>query len=308
MGISIEEFRVTMETYGAVRLSDRLGSRFSKYVPCFGVGNIAFLHSGSYYVVQRDGKVSNEIMNNAMKVLGEKCPGDKNFWHGEIHSVKGLLTLVSMIDNRYSKESVDLLTNEIYKKLLHNSLIRNASISSKGQIAPKMKKLRDLLIQYDNIVNPFANHQISLKDPIEYLDIINIETAFSNNSAYLNLTTENYQCSFKNNSEGRFYETTSYSEDESNEGLTNIIHYFINETNKTPADEIIYLNYIEGNDYGGPDDIDLRISMKTGLAWSTYNEEDAKPATNEQIETIISHLNTSIQNAKKIINNNMIKS
>ena len=46
-GITINDFTVTMETYGANRLQNRIGSRYSVIVPCFEVCGVAFMHSGS---------------------------------------------------------------------------------------------------------------------------------------------------------------------------------------------------------------------------------------------------------------------
>ena len=42
MGISIREFEVAMETYGATRMKDRYGSRFRILVPCFQLEMVCF--------------------------------------------------------------------------------------------------------------------------------------------------------------------------------------------------------------------------------------------------------------------------
>ena len=123
MGISIKEFQMAMEAYGAKRLADQSGSRYDYLVPCFEVRGVHFLHSGSYYIVQREQKVPDDIFNEAMAMFGEKHPGGDNFWWGETHSVKGILTLVALLEGRYSKELIDELTNETYKKLLECPLI-----------------------------------------------------------------------------------------------------------------------------------------------------------------------------------------
>lgn len=97
MGISIREFEVAMETYGATRMKDRYGSRFRILVPCFYVRGVEFYHSGSYYIVTGNQKVPDEIMNQAMAEFKETHPGKDNFWWGEIHTVRGILTLVAML-------------------------------------------------------------------------------------------------------------------------------------------------------------------------------------------------------------------
>ena len=56
-----------------------------------------------------------------------------------------------------------------------------------------------------------------------------------------------------------------------------------------------------------PDDISLRISLKSGLAWEPYKEELAELATEEQIGVMITHLKISIKKIKNKIVRNMLK-
>ena len=51
MSITIREFHVAMETYGAERLSDYHVSGNSVLVPCFNVAGTYFCHSGTDYIV-----------------------------------------------------------------------------------------------------------------------------------------------------------------------------------------------------------------------------------------------------------------
>ena len=55
-----------------------------------------------------------------------------------------------------------------------------------------------------------------------------------------------------------------------------------------------------------PEDIDLRISVKTGLAWKTYKESEAVLATDEQLDVMIAHLKMSIRSLKKSIIHNIV--
>lgn len=126
-----------METYGAKRLYDCFGSRYDIMVPRYKVGRVSFMHSGSYYIVPKDGDVPKVIMNQAMAEL----------------------------------------TNETYKKLLSCPEIQNIP----KFLSPKMQELRKLLVQYDNMVNPFANSNLKLKEPIEYLDKIKFLSQWKKN-------------------------------------------------------------------------------------------------------------------------------
>lgn len=307
-GISIYDFQVAMETYGATRLESRLGSRYPLLVPCFKVCDVAFIHSGSYYIVQRDSKVPDEIMYKAMAVFGEKYPGGRNFWYGEIHTIPGILTLVSMMDGKYSKELVDQLTNETYKKLLENSKIKtNKEIVFTEIDSPKMKQLRVLLSEYANLVNPFGNPKLHLKEPIEYLDSVSVDLSGPDN-AYIHLATNSSYVKYQQYCDGWNYSSTvSMQKNKRNKSL-HINHYYHNGADEKPMDEVIYVDF---NDrakkgfYNHPDDIDLRISLKTGLAWKTYREVMAAPATDEQLNIVIGFLKHTIKKIKRQIVNKM---
>ena len=91
-------------------------------------------------------------------------------------------------------------------------------------------------------------------------------------------------------------------------GYISLGHYYTNGNDRRPVDEVVRLYYKTNRDSYDhhPDDIDLRISLKTGQAWQTYKEKQAKPATEEQIDIMITHLNTSIKKIKQRIIRYMI--
>lgn len=311
MGISINEFQVAMETYGATRLSNRQGSRYSNVsVPCFVVGNgVALMHSGSYYIVQRDNAAPEEILNQAMAVFGEKHPGGSNFWWGEIHSIPGVITLASMLDDKYDKQRVQELTNETYKKLLDNPVAKNINdIVFTGINTPKMQELRKVLTEYSYLVNPFANEQLRFKDPIEYLDKVEPYISKKGDPVCLELTENTTHTRHSADDKGWCYQSTvTMQKNRRNKSLT-ISHYYNSGKDNRPVDEVIYVDYNDRSKPRGcfdphPEDVDLRISLKTGLAWKTYREEQAQPATDEQLDFAIACLKESIKRIKsKIIN------
>lgn len=310
MGISINEFQVAMETYGATRLSDRTGSRYNVPVPCFVVGNgVALMHSGSYYIVQRDNEVPEEIMNQAMAAFGEKHPGGTNFWWGEIHSIPGVITLASMLDGKYTKELVQELTNEAYKKLLANSDIKNIiNIEFNGINTPKMQQLRKVLTEYSYLVNPFANDQLRFRDPIEYLDKVAPYVSEEGKPFCLELTGNTDYTRHSADDEGWCYQSTVTMQKNRRCKSLTISHYYNSGKDKRPVDEVIYVDYNDRSKPRGcfephPEDVDLRISLKTGLAWKTYHEEQAMPATDEQLDFAIACLKESMKRIKhKIVN------
>lgn len=313
MGISFQEFRKAMELYGAVEVFGQVGSRYSIPVPCFYVAGTDFLHSGSYYIVQQGIKVPEEVMNKAMAELGEEYPGGNNFWYGEIHSVRGILTLAAMLEGKYDKERIKQLTSETYKQLLSCSLIQgNAKLPfKKAAIRQNWKELYRLVIEHDNIVNPFARNTALLKEPIEYLDKINVSLSFDEknnvvNTARLDLEKNASSTStrFIENAECWSYYTHNGNEEE--KSYTSIVHYYNNGSDGRAIDEVIYLGYVTGDGYNNPNNIDLRISLITGLAWRTYRENQAVPVTDKQLEVMITHLKRSIEKTKRRIIDEMI--
>lgn len=317
MGISFQEFSTAMEIYQAIRIPGQKGSRWNRPVPCFNVAGIDFLHSGSYYIVQRGGKAPAEIMNKAMAEFGEKYPGGDNFWYGEIHSVRGILTLASMLEGKYTKELVDQLTNETYEKLLSSPLIKgNSKLPfKKTSIRQKWKEFYKLVLEYDSIANPFCKNADLLKNPSEYLDKVNISVAFDKNSdiasrVSFGLENKNSSTDFGDNAEGWYYHTNGWNDSEKGEesGYTAMGHYYNNGVDKQPIDEVVYLDYSTDGGYKErPGDVDLRISLITGLAWKTYREEEAKSVTDQQLEVMITHLRRSIERTKRTILDEMVK-
>lgn len=310
MGISIREFQVTMETFGAERLLDRTGSRYNVLVPCFQIKGIEFFHSGSYYIANQGKKVPGEIMNRAMAELGETHPGGGNFWWGEVHSIKGMLTLATMLRGDYSKELVDELTNKTYKELLECLLIKsNVEFPFECSAhSPKMQELRKLLEEYSNIVNPFGNSEFNIKEPIQYLDKVNVQLVAGHEesvNAYsaLTLTSKSSNAYFKRDSKGWTYRSIIQVHEKRKPACIFFCHYYENGSNNRNVDEVVYLDYDVRRTGVAlfETDIDLRISLKTGLAWRTYKETEALPATGKQIDVMIKYLKRSIKCLKKNI-------
>ena len=300
MSITIREFQVTMETYGAEQSSDYYVSGSNVLVPCFNVAGTYFIHSSSNYIVQRGKRVPEEIMNRAMAEFGEKHPGGKNFWWGETHSIKGLLTLATMLDGKYSKELVDELTNKTYKKLLDCSSIQtNVDFPFHSTHSSRMERLYKLLAEYSNIVNPFGNKEFNLKEPIQYLEAVEVTLALKegrNHYTRLTLATNSSEAAFVDDEKGWFYDTFVPIQRNRNNGYINMGHYYSNGSDGRPVDEVVRLDYkVNKDNYKHhPNDIDLRISLKTGLAWETYKEDQAEIVTDEQIDVMITHLKISI--------------
>lgn len=310
MGISIKEFSTAMEVYGATRLPNHIGSRYNVSVPCFEINGIMFFHSGSYYIVNRNREVPERILNEAMAELGEKHPGGSNFWWGEVHSVRGMLTLASMLENKYDKNQVDQMTSDVYEKLLsHQKIQTNFEFPYRDTaFSHKFAQMHKLVIKFDKKVNPFADSKQTMLSPKEYLSKIKVGIgSYDEESASVNLTLTSKRTTsvtMSNSSSGVSYRSAFdvRNKGSNKKGYLILSHYYAPEKRSEPDDEIIYLNYSPYSDYKKhPEDIDLRISLKTGLAWATYEMQDAHSVTDEELDTMINYLKLYMRRIQKNI-------
>lgn len=310
MGLSIVEFRVAMETYGAKRLDDRFGSRYNIKVPCFRVSDVVFLHSGSYYIVNRGREISDEIMNRAMAEFGEKEPGVENYWYKEIHTVKGILTLAAMLENRYSREWINELTNETYKKLLKiSNFVPEGKADFISNHTAKMQELYDTVMEYDKVVNPYNNTELAFREPIEYMGEVGLKVALADNYVDVNLKNSNRYICFHSDEEGWAFLSNGFNDPTKRDGggTTAISHYYDNGIEEVHIDEIVCLEYLSGGGFDKREaDIDLRISLQTGFAWEKYKQKEAKLATDEQIDLMITYLKKCIAEIRETIIAKMI--
>ena len=299
MGITIAEFRAAMETYGAKRMTDRKGLKANFLVPCFAIGDVTFFHSGTYYVVNRGAEVSEGTMNRAMAELGEEYPGGENFWYGEVHSIKGMITLALMLEDKYSKVLVDNLTNEAYKKLLGCSLIQAPPLL-------KMEELQRLVDQFDRCANPFVKGAFDLKEPIEYLDKLDVTIAYregenEHTRIIIKDRESQVEITYWYEHDGWRYEVMIPTLKDGKKGYISLAHYYSNNMANQGIDEVICLDYSVDSDVPHPDDIEFRISLNDGTAWRTYGKEKYGLATDEQIDLMLKYLNIAIQEAQQRI-------
>lgn len=304
MGISTVEFQTAMETYGAKRLPDGTGSRYRINVPSFKVGETVFLHSGSYYIVQSGKYASNEIMEKAMAEFGEKKPGGSNFWYGEIHSIRGILTLAAMIENRYSKELVNKLTDETYQKFFDSSTgLKNTEQIHFATTNQRLEEISKLIKEYSSLVNPFSSEEFKAKKPSEYLDKVSMEFFAEEDKTTLECSSNSGGVQFANNPRGwSYFSLFNNNPNDEKRGYTEIVHYYCKESGKEKEDEVLYIHYRATDGYEEhPSNFDLRISLKTGLAWETYHEEAVAPVTEEQLEWAIIHLKYNMKRIKERI-------
>lgn len=311
MAISIIEFKTAMEIYGANRLPDAIGSRYNIAVPCFEIDGIFFKHSGSYYVVQSgEKKVPNEIMERAIEECRELYSKEINYWFGGIHTVAGMLTLATMIDGKYSQPLVGNLINETYKKLMGDVKThiseKNFSFSDNG-----MEKLYEELTRLKKVINPFdQTSEYVLKDPVDLLNV-GLGISYRNSrpgDVDLEITgkhcTTNYYLSYP----GAWYYNTTFRVQRHRKAGYVMIHYYYVKSIQEPDKPVIYLSYLEeghAKAYNLSNNIDLRIGLSTGLAWRTYKEADATPATEEQIRVMKMFIRMAIKKINKKIISNM---
>lgn len=296
--ITISEFEAAMEQVGATRLGDVRYCGDAQ--PCYKAVDIRFLHSGTYQVIILD-KIPVNILGNAIAEIGTEHFSKTTIV--EITSVKGLITLVAMLKECYSKEFVNQLINETYQKLFDYAIVaRTRSNLVVQMFNPKMQELCKLIKQFDSLVNPFANYNIrtKIKKYSEYMDKVNARFLGDETQTDLSLETESintqFKCSFTE------WEYWAIKDNRKNGSHTIINHYCF--TQKI-IDEVISVEDIPGiksfeeNFSGG----NLSISIISGLAWE--NDRKASPVQDYQIKKMINYLQDIVRNIKEEIIDNM---
>ena len=301
MEITIFEFRKAMEVYRAKRLPNEIGSRYALTVPCFEIAGIKFKHSANGYIIQTGEKeIPDEIMNQAMRVFGEKYPGRKHYWYGGIHTVAGMITLAAMLDGKYSKELINVLINEIYTQLIKSIEISNNEEGVSIYSNTEIKQLYELMQTFKQTVNPFWNPTGNFKNPAEYLEKVDVGiNLIEGGSRISELTMQRNSCTTSCKSDkGTHYYADFDTQRKRRNGRASISYHV------TDSDIVVYIRYQakkESSYNQNAEDIDLRISLITGMAWKIYKEENAMPATKEQIKLMKSFLKKGIRKIKKEI-------
>ena len=243
----------------------------------------------------------------------------ENSLYGYTYSSESDASRLSRIEKDvYGKENSGQIAARINKlkkdvrfwdKMVHDERNRNAV----SYVSKRAIKLLKKIAEFDSFVNPFSNNALVLKDPIEYIDRLKLSIRYTEDDeetfARFYLEEESIEIKYDNDPDGWTYNTLMYVQRNGLNGCINLIHYYEKGDKSKPADEVIYLDYdANRKSYDDhPDDIDLRISLKTGLAWKTYHEEEAAPVTDEQVKLMLTHLNMCIKRIKSSIIRYMIK-
>lgn len=310
MSISTREFCIAMELLGANKLNDMFYPKHTTYVPCFQVGDCEFLHGGDGFVVQANHKIPRELLEKAMNEFGEKYPEGYNFRWDEIHSVEGILTLCTMIENRYTKEFVQDLVDQIYTKIIDQSLA--TSNKQPHFHTPKMDLILALIDAYDNIVNPFGDAALKMKKASEYMKTI--KTFFSipdDETTIVRLKNLNTQTEFNKTITGWHYSSILWNTSNTtyDGGYTSIDHHFEITRNNKSISEYLLLQYTSQDDYKDyPGDIFMRLDLKNATICRPYIDKVPHLATDEELDLIIQHLQNTMIRLKKDILAYMVES
>lgn len=162
---------------------------------------------------------------------------------------------------------------------------------------PEMEELYKTLVEFYNVVNPFGNSSLNLKGIKQYPADMKIVFEPEN---LLILEHKFVHTRFIQHENGWDYQSCFPFQKNGQKGEVSISYFFSNgNDDRDPLDQIVCLNHYLGN--YSESFIDLKISLKTGLAWKTYYKEQATRVTDEQIETMIAYLKISIKKIRQNI-------
>ena len=310
MGISTHEFCIAMELLGATKLTDRFYPKHTRYVPCFQVKDCEFLHGGDGFVVQANHKVPKDLLEKAMNEFNETYPEGYNFRWDEIHSVEGILTLCTMLENRYYKELVQSLVNQIYDQIINQS---QATTNKHPHFhTSKMDLILTLVEVYNNIVNPFGDSDLKMKKASEYMKDIKVFFSITEEDTTivrlknLNTQTEFWKTDTAWHYTSIFWNTSNTTYDG---GYTSIDHNFEISRNRKSISEYLILQYTSQDDYRDyPGDIFMKLDLKNATICRPYIDKEPHLATDEELDAIIFHLQNTMTRLKQDILTYMVES
>ncbi len=176
---------------------------------------------------------------------------------------------------------------------------KGKTVDNYQKVDEEKNKIKILLKEFDETINPFINNNIKLLDPIEYSDKILFNCYADDNEVefFVKDKTKKGQVEHRRNNEYLTY-TLSYGE----ESWVCLHHYFVcKKENPLFFEEIVCL--LSHND---SQSFDLRYNLTNGLAYRTYaKDEEKRPLTPSQKVLIIDELEKAIEVAKTITINNM---
>lgn len=302
MSISIRLFEIGMKNLGARRSSHVTGPH---RLVSFNIENMRFIHSGFGYVICEGKKITIENRQQLQKELGKEYPESYDFEYNRIYSFKGLIVLILIILENYTKQNVSNIINESYMEALKcKALSEKKDVRIEGMHSVNMLKLYGLLAEYDKLVNPFADCIGELKEPARYLEALNLDIDYnvSQENAVMKISSRNIEASviYETNNEEISY-IFRFEERRKTAGTRRIItfsHIFKKQTDVKSFEEIIifneYLIKLNGNLAGKCID-SLKFSLATGLAWKNDESEKAKIVTEKQIEAAIKNVDSAIE-------------
>lgn len=302
MSISKDEFQTAMEIYGGGTFLDgHIGTRVRHISPCFLVGELVLLHSGSDYVVITNEDIPQDLISEVISELGTYNPYRCNWLQqGELHSLEEVLTLVTMLDKKYSKEAVAELIHKTRQKFLSPTLqaVLNCpaaksivSFSSRYKSdSAVLQSLWQTVEEYDKTVNPFADTNLKPCPINDWPDSIILD------KEYVKSDIAEFSLHSKSASVRTYLTVPAYTSWFVSQDVSFYAGHCYNlSCGGSVIEEVVYFDYsnkdVEKN---------LRISLTSGLAWHSL-EIDKSPATDEQFEMMSSFLKKSIDKVREEI-------
>lgn len=300
MGISIREFETALNLVKAERQNTTNLS-----VSIFKIGTTQLVHYGGNYATYKDTDsiLPKEIVDNAIQILGQK---QRDIIWNEIHSTKGLIVFVLLIQEKYTKNEFNRLVDKVYNKLFNNSLLQRQYLTTLSIHSPEAQKLKALLLQYDKITNPYYS-LVSLKPASAYLDQLKLDLTFDSSSMELpnikvNSTTKLGTTAEFTSSPFQVSYYTEYLNDESTEtytGYKSFKHTYTFDYAFSLLNEFLLVNL-----HSTDEDSSLSINLTKGLIWSS--ERPAIPLTDVHINLLIKYLEECIMRITRCITCNIV--
>lgn len=298
--ISSIEFRTAMKVFGT-----KENKTVDKYLqPCYTIRGINFSFFADTVTWLGD-ELPEEILEKAREILsnGNNQIEDSHFENHTIYTVKGLLTIAALLENKYTKEYIENLLNQTYKRIL--KIVNPGKMPKDG-----LTKIQDMLDEFKKCVNPFESG-FDLKDPIEYIDIIKTSIQYFQDpvfpfkiSSVIQLERKYIKTFLKIKYHKQKY-GTRFNIVENGHLVDIVITYnkICDDSDGESFRETLTMTVRET----ARDKINMTIDLKTGKVWKYWDEDKAQKASSEILEKFIFYLKKANEAIKNRITSKMIK-
>lgn len=191
MAISTLEFEIAMQKLGVNKRITQTNT-----LPTYQIGATS-LHCSDMEIVKIencDEKLQEQVRKSIVLETRPKVISDMKLFlqTSNVKTLMGLTIIVLILQKRFSQELLEIKVNEIYQEILSVPWIKQKVSDMFEYQQPYFgnEELMKQIQKLNRMINPFADDRLTLKKPIQYLELVEIDLCSFENSPYCKIAIE----------------------------------------------------------------------------------------------------------------------